>query len=66
MVMRSYVAGRSDYNTTDAIAFDVNLSRMENRTAVREAATSVNGFLAPRTSSARARRSRATRTPSAS
>ncbi|MER5199459.1 hypothetical protein ACWD3J_18760 [Streptomyces sp. NPDC002755] len=46
VVMRSYVVGRSDYNTTDAIAFDVNLSRMENRTAVREAATSVNGFLA--------------------
>ncbi|MEU9307106.1 hypothetical protein [Streptomyces sp. NPDC048256] len=46
VAMRSYVVGRSDYNTTDAITFDVNLSRMENRTAVREAATSVNGFLA--------------------
>ncbi|WP_314223800.1 hypothetical protein [Streptomyces zaehneri] len=45
VAMRSYVVGRSDYNTTDAITFDVNLSRMENRTAVREAATSVNGFL---------------------
>jgi hypothetical protein len=46
VAMRSYVVGRSDYNTTDAITFDVNLSRMENRTAVREAATSVNGFIA--------------------
>ncbi|MFI1924453.1 MULTISPECIES: hypothetical protein [unclassified Streptomyces] len=46
VAMRSYVVGRSDYNTTDAITFDVNLSRMENRTAVREATTSVNGFLA--------------------
>nr|WP_253267883.1 hypothetical protein [Streptomyces asoensis] len=46
VAMRSYIVGRSDYNTTDAITFDVNLSRMENRTAVREAATSFNGFLA--------------------
>ncbi|WP_063781155.1 hypothetical protein [Streptomyces maremycinicus] len=46
VAMRSYVVDRSDYNTTDVIAFDVNLSRMENRTAVRESATSFNGFLA--------------------
>ncbi|MFJ1810194.1 MULTISPECIES: hypothetical protein [unclassified Streptomyces] len=46
VAMRSYVVDRPEYNITDAITFDVNLSRMENRTAVREAATSVNGFLA--------------------
>ncbi|MGW1781735.1 hypothetical protein ACWCQQ_21685 [Streptomyces sp. NPDC002143] len=46
MAMRSYVVGHLDYNTTDSIAFDVTLSRLENRTAVRESATSFNGFLA--------------------
>ncbi|MDQ0581888.1 hypothetical protein [Streptomyces rishiriensis] len=46
VAMRSYVVGRLDYNITDAITVEVNLSRMENRTAVREAATSFNGFLA--------------------
>ncbi|MFE7933898.1 hypothetical protein ACFU6S_35315 [Streptomyces sp. NPDC057456] len=46
MAMRSYVVERLDYNVTDAITFDVTLSRLENHTAVREAATSFNGFLA--------------------
>ncbi|WP_406008179.1 hypothetical protein OG440_20110 [Streptomyces sp. NBC_00637] len=46
VAMRSYAVGRLDYNTTDALSVDVNLSRMANRTAVREAAASFNGFLA--------------------
>ncbi|MER6956541.1 hypothetical protein [Streptomyces sp. NPDC000618] len=46
MAMRSYVVGRADYNVTDAITFGVTLSRLESRTAVRQSATSVNGFLA--------------------
>ncbi|MFI7299709.1 hypothetical protein [Streptomyces sp. NPDC050121] len=46
MAMRSYVVGRPDYNTTDAITFDVTLSRQENRTAVHQSAKTFSGFLA--------------------
>ncbi|MFD9393933.1 hypothetical protein ACFWBB_25315 [Streptomyces sp. NPDC060000] len=46
MAMRSYVVERLDYNTTDAISFDVTLSRLESSTAVRRSATSYNAFLA--------------------
>jgi len=46
MAMRSYAVGRMDYNTTDVITTAVTLTRLDNRTAVREMATSFNGFLA--------------------
>jgi hypothetical protein len=46
MAMRSYVVGRPDYTTTDAITFDVTLSRQENRTAVQQSAKTFSGFLA--------------------
>lgn len=46
MAMRSYVVGRSDYNADGVITFDVRLSRLENRSAVRRSAASFNGFFA--------------------
>ncbi|MFI9762447.1 hypothetical protein ACIHFB_31500 [Streptomyces sp. NPDC051963] len=45
MALRSYVVGRADYNTTDAITFDVTLTRLADRAAVRRMATSYNQFL---------------------
>ncbi|MFF3939260.1 hypothetical protein [Streptomyces phaeofaciens] len=45
MAMRSYVVEHADFNS-GAITTVVTLTRLDNRTAVREMATSFNGFLA--------------------
>ncbi|MFC4505568.1 MULTISPECIES: hypothetical protein [Streptomyces] len=45
MGMRSYVVGRESYNKVDAITFDVTLTRLADRTAVRRMATSFNTYL---------------------
>ncbi|MCX4763138.1 hypothetical protein OG562_19560 [Streptomyces sp. NBC_01275] len=46
MAIRSYAVSRLDYNITDAITVDATLTRLKNRTAVRETASSYNAFLA--------------------